>query len=297
MVNVTINTGAETHTDTVNGIYGLIETIAKQSFLGVESSNPLNYFYKGDVDKGTDIEQWMIQLTESYAFDKNAVDQLKAKDPIYKLRYFKDWTSRQYEQTVRDDEIRKILSGENSVEEVSAKIVGNLRESDENENYENLKKVLAMIKTEVDKVENNATSGGTATTGAEFLKLVKNVVDKMKFMNSEYSVAGAKYRCPLDRIRIVMPYGVKNSVDVDTLASLFHVEKAEILEKIDVIDTTDGIVYILDESAIQWHRRLSEIESCRNVKGRCTNYYLTVDNLFAFSPLFKATYIDASAID
>lgn len=293
----TINSGAAEHSDTVNSIYGLIETIAEQTFYRVESENPLKSLYKGDVDYGTDIEQWMIQLTESYAFDKTATDALKAKDPTYVLRYFNNWTERQYEQSVREDEIRKILAKQSTPEDVAAKIIGNLKESDEDENYENLKGVLTLIKTEVDKDENQATSGGTATTATEFLKMVKNVVDKMKFMNSTYSVSGAKYRVPLSRIRIAMPYGVKNSVDVDALASLFHVEKAEILEKIDVIDTTDGIVYIYDEEAVVWHRRLSELEPARNAKGRVTNYYFTVDDLFAFSPLFKATYIDASAID
>ena len=290
----TINSGSDNYTATINDVYGLVEKVAKQSFMGVDSDNPLSHFYKGDIDKGTVIEQWMIQLCESYAFDKDALDVFKGADPEYVVRYFKDWTERQYEATVRDDEIRKVITGENSVEDVSAKIIANLTESDENENFENLKGVLAYIKTQIDSDGANA---GTAQTGADFLKLVKNAVDKMKFMNSTYSVAGAKYRCPLDRIRIVMPYGVKNSVDVDTLASLFHVEKAEILEKIDVIDTEDGIVYIVDESAILWFRRLSEIEPARNAKARKTIYYKTVDDLFAFAPIFKATYIDASAID
>lgn len=292
----TINSGSDNYTATINDIYGLVEKVAKQSFFGVESDNPLSHFYKGDVDKGTTIEQWMIQLCESYAFDKNAVDVFKGADPDYVVRYFKDWTERQYEATVRDDEIRKILKGESSVEDVSAKIIANLTESDENENFENLKGVLAYIKTQID-ASDSATNAGVAQDGAEFLKLIKNAVDKMKFMNSTFSVAGAKYRCPLDRIRIVMPYGVKNAVDVDTLASLFHVEKAEILEKIDVIDTEDGIVYIVDESAVLWYRRLSEIEPTRNAKARKTIYYKTVDDLFAYSPIFKATYIDASAID
>lgn len=290
----TINSGSEQYQVTNNDIYGLVEKVAKQSFFAVESENPLSHFYKGDVDKGTVIEQAMIQLTESYAFDKNSVDQLKAKDPDFIIRYFKDWTEKQYETTVRDDEIRKILTGETSVEDVASKIVGNLRESSENETYENLKGVLAYIKTQID---DSGTVGGTAQDGQEFLKMIKNAVDKMKFMNTTYSIAGAKYRCPLNRVRIVMPYGVKNAVDVDTLASMFHVEKAEILDKIDVIDTEDGIVYVLDENAIVWHRRLSEIESVRNAKSRLTNYYHTTDDLFAYAPMFKATYIDASAID
>lgn len=290
----TINSGSENFQATNNDIYGLVEKVAKQSFFAVKSENPLSHFYKGNIEKGTVIEQAMIQLTESYAFDKNSVDQLKAKDPDFIIRYFKDWSEKQFETTVRDDEIRKILTGETSVEDVASKIVGNLRESSENEAYENLKGVLAYIKTQV---TDSGSVGGTPHDGAEFLKMIKNVVDKMKFMNTTYSIAGAKYRCPLNRIRIVMPYGVKNAVDVDTLASMFHVEKAEILDKIDVIDTEDGIVYILDESAIEWRKRLDEIESVRNVKSRLTNYYHTVDELYAFSPIFKATYIDASAID
>ena len=122
----TINSGSADHTDTVNSIYGLIETIAKQTFYRVESENPLKSLYKGDVDYGTDIEQWMIQLTESYAFDKTATDALKAKDPTYVLRYFNNWTERQYEQSVREDEIRKILARQSTPEDVAAKIIGNL---------------------------------------------------------------------------------------------------------------------------------------------------------------------------
>lgn len=291
----TINTGSDQFQPTINDIYGLVEKVAKQTFYAVEADNPLSHFYKEDVDKGTDIEQWIIQLCESYAFDKTAVDQLKAEDPTYLVRYFKDWTDRQWEQSVSDDDIRKILKGETSVEEVASKIVGNLRESDTYENFNALKGILAHIKYNIDTYQ--VPTAGTATDGADFLKLVKNAVDRMKFMNATYSVAGAKYRCPLDRIRIIMPYAVKNAIDVDTLASLFHVEKAEVLEKIDVIDTEDGIVYIVDENAILWFRRLSEIEPARNVKARKTNYYLTVSDLFAYSPIFKATYIDASAVD
>lgn len=290
-----INSGSSSHTDTVNSTYGLIETIAKQTFYGVEAKNPLSSFDKGNLTKGTDIEQWMIQLTESYAFDKTATDVFSAKDPTYLVRYFKDWTKRQYEQSVRDDDIRKILTGENSVEDVASKIVANLRATDDNEKYENMKAIFAKIKS--DMTEGSILPAGTATTATEFLKMVRNVVDEFQFMSSDYSIAGAKYRCPFERIRIVMPYGVKNSIDVEKLASLFHVEKAEIEARIDIIDTTDGIVYIVDEEAILHYNRLNEIENERNIKGRVDNYYLTTDDLFAYSPLFKTTYIDASAID
>lgn len=288
-VTPTISSGSATHTAKVNEIYGLIETIAKQTFYAVESYNPLSAFDKGIIDYGTDIEQWMIQLTESYAFNKNAVDALSAKDPNYALRYFQDWTDKQYEQSVREDEIRKILIKTSSPEEVSAKIIGNLRESDDNETYETMKAILLKAKTEM-------TSAGTITTGLDLLKMVRNVVDAFQFMNATYSIAGAKYRCPLSRIRLVMPYNVKNALDVDTLASLFHVDKAQIDERIDTIDTTDGIVYIVDEEAIMRYRRLSELEPARNAKGRVTNYYYTVSDLFAYSPLFKMTFIDASAL-
>lgn len=288
-VTPNIDNGSADYTAKVNDIYGLIETIAKQTFFAVESANPLKVFDKEPIDKGTTIEQAMIQLTESYAFDKNAVDALSAKDPNFIVRYFQNWTEKQYEQSVRDDDIRKILIGSSSAENVASIIVGNLRESDDNETYETMKLVLETAKAEM-------TSAGTITTAEQLLLLIRNTIDSFKFLNANYSIAGAEHRTPLSRIRVVMPYQIKNTIDVETLAQTFHMEKAEIEARIDTIDSDDGIVYIVDENAILHHTRLSEIESQRNAKGRVTNYYLTKSDMFAYSPLFKMTYIDASAL-
>ena len=72
--------------------------------------------------------------------------------------------------------------------------------------------------------------------------------------------------------------------------------KADLLAKIRVTDMDDGIVYILDKRAVFQYNRLNELTEQWNGKALLTNYWYTVDDMYGYSPLFKATHIDASAL-
>lgn len=289
-VTPNIDPGSATLTPTVNDIYGLVETIARQIFRSVDSANPLaEVFDKGTIDKGTTVQQVMIQLTESYAFNKNAVDQLVAKDPTLLVRYFNDWTERQFEQTVREDEIRKVLIGSSSVDELAGRIVGNLSESYDNEMFIDEKAVIASAITAM-------TSAGAPADVDELLTSIRNVADSFSFVNNTYSIAGAVHSTRMEDIVVLIPYNIKNVIDVTKLANTWNLSKNEILPRIITIDTTDNNVIIADKNFFFKYNRLLEVEPARNVKARATNYYLTADDLLGYAPFFKATYLDASAL-
>lgn len=295
---ITINTGSTTIPADASQVYGMAYKFAKQIIENVTSVNPLDeVFNKGKVEYGKNIEEAVLELLDKGTYDENAVDLFKATDPTFVVRYYKDWSSGQFSTTVRLNEIRKILArglGErNTAETVAEKIVSNLTESDSFDRYKNEKGVLTAMKTAMSTA---GTGSGTASTINELLRKIRDCVDEFQFINSKYVLAGIENRTSLDDIYIIMPFKIKNSIDIDAMAYMFNMEKADLLAKIRVTDMDDGCVYILDRRAVFQYNRLLELTEQWNGKALLTNYWYTVDDMYGYSPLFKATYIDASAI-
>lgn len=294
---ITINTGSTTIPDDASQIYGMAFKFAKQIIENVTSVNPLDdVFNKGKVEYGKNIEEAVLELLDKGTYDENAVDLFRASDPTFIVRYYKDWSSGQFSTTVRLNEIRKILArglGErNTAETVAEKIVNNLTESDSFDRYKNEKGVLTALQNAIYQ----AGYAENASTTNELLKKMRNIVDEFQFINSKYVLAGIENRTALDDIYIIMPFNIKNAIDIDSMAYMFNMEKADLLAKIRVTDETDGSVYIVDRRAVFQYNRLLELTDQWNGKALLTNYWYTVDDLYGYSPLFKATYIDASAI-
>lgn len=295
---ITINTGSTTVPADASSVYSMAYKFAKQIIESVSSVNPLDeLFNKGRIDYGKDVEEAVLELLEKGQYDENAVNVFAASDPTFIVRWYKEWSSGQFSTTVRLGEIRKILArglGErNTAETVAEKIVSNLTESDSFDRYKNEKATLRAMVEAIWAAQKHA---GTASTANELLKLVRNVVDDFQFINSNYVLAGIENRASLDDIRIVMPYNIKNAIDIDAMAYMFNMEKADLLARIVVTDATDNCVIILDKRAVFQYNRLLELTEQWNPKALLTNYFYTVDDMYGYSPLFKATYIDATAM-
>ena len=127
------------------------------------------------------------------------------------------------------------------------------------------------------------------------LVAIKNAVKGMQFVNSTFNTAGVVKKTNAEDIFILMPYKLKNKLDVEELAGVFNLDKAEIKDKIIEIDTeaVEGYeyVYIVDKYAILDYTRLYEMLDQLNADGRFWNYFLHVERLFGISPLFDACYI------
>ena len=298
---------------TISGMGGAIGKVAEQVIRQFTAKNPLSVFEKMPINNGTTIEQMFIELVESQAYDRNGANALTRKDPSLVVRYFDSWKPAKFHTSVDTSEIRKVLMGEKSASEIATKIVSVLSESDTYERYLTLKQLLSLGKQVADGGQN---TGGTASgVGASLVRYetvayddvnsaidyktllvaIKNAVKGMQFVNSTFNTAGVVKKTNAEDIFILMPYKLKNKLDVEELAGVFNLDKAEIKDKIIEIDTeaVEGYeyVYIVDKYAILDYTRLYEMLDQLNADGRFWNYFLHVERLFGISPLFDAGYI------
>lgn len=290
---------------TPNTYADLGEAIGKLAFQfirGVEANDPLAVFDKMPVDKGDTIEQAVIKLVEASAYDRSGAGALsRATNDKMAVRYFNNWEARKYKQTVDTSELRKVLEGDTGLDTVADLLIGTLSQSRIYDKYTNVKALLKWGRT-----SGSLESGQSVLKAIEgvkkvdadtldykgILKKIKNTVKGMKYMNGDYNTAGLTRRTREEDIYIIAPYTLITDIDVDELAGVFNLSKAEIKSRLIEIDSTDTFVYIVDQNAILDFTRLYELWDQKNADGHFWNYFLHVEDLFAISPLFDGCYFN-----
>ena len=305
---VTINYGAgqsaSGYSPNVYEEFGMIGKVAQQIIRDVEGKNPLAVFDKMPVDNGDTIEQAVVKLVEATSYDATGAGAL-SRDTRVKLavQYFKNWSRFTYKTTVDIAKIRKVLMNDRGAGDVAERLVSELAQSRIHDKFQNLKGLLYWGTTYdswayvdntsvlVKKPDVDLVNGETNYKG--ILKQMKNIVSGMQFVNTDFNRAGIKRSTRAEDIYIIMPYTLKNAIDVDELAGVFNLEKAELRSKIiEIDDTTHKFVYIVDRNAVLDYTRLFEMADQKNADGLFWNYFLHVEDLYALSPLFDGCFFE-----
>ena len=271
-----------------------ISKIAYQIIRGVEGQDKLSVFNKQPVDKGLTVEQMMVKLAESQAYDPEATDVFAPNFNKPVVYYFRDWSQKQFSTTVSLNDIRKVLERSTDENTVAELLVSALAQGDVDEKFQDTKALLKYgadenLITKIGEDIDLTVDGGYRT----LLKAIKNTVKGFTYVSDKYNTVDGKLRTrtAVDNIRIIAPYDVITDLDVDELSGVFNLDKAEIREKIIETDATDGNVYIVDINALLICTRLYLMTDMLNPKALYHNYWLTVDRMFAISPLFNSAYI------
>lgn len=295
---------------TITELGAMIGKIAYSVIRENTAEDHLAVFDKMPINKGDTIEQAVVKMAESLAYDEDGDDALKREDSVkFAVKYFKSWTRKKFKKTVDVPEIRKVLTNEVDVSDVSAKIVSSMTEGDKQEKYENVRDLLTWGRQSADGgtgavlVRAETVSFDSTNSTIDYkavLVALKNAVSGMKFVNTSFNSISLKRRTRPEDIYILMPYQLKNKLDVEELAGVFNLDKAEIKNRI--IETDTGLessryyyIYVVDKHAILDFTRLYEMIDEKNADGLFWNYYLHTERLYALSPLFDACYIKVDA--
>lgn len=318
-MSYTKGTTASSYTPAVNAEMQMIGKIAESVLRQVEANNVLSVFKKQPVGNGDTIEKVIMRIIEAQPYNKEGKNALhRWADQHAVARYYNEWTPKKFPATVDKKELRKIANGQISAEEMADNIISTLTQSDEYDEYNELKGLLKWGVTNSNLkhlTDVDVTAGGT-TDYKGILKAIKNTVKGMQYVNNSYNAIGTMtithdkeasgtgvitkttesvpflQRSRAEDIFIVMPYTLVTDIDVDELAGVFNMDKAEIKSRIIEIDSTDKYVYIVDRNAILDYTRLYDLVNAFNEDGYFWNYVLHVERLYGLSQLFNACYFE-----
>lgn len=290
------STGA-LYTPNYQSEFDMIGKVALQYIKEVQARNPLSVFEQYTVDNGDTIEQAVVKFVASRAYDATGANALTPdRTAKFAVRYFKDWSREVYQTTVDKAELRKVLTTSKDASDIASKLVSVLGQSDIDDKFNYTKGLLR------DAVTNSWIYDATGGTPIDIsnnqdykglLKAIKDTVKGMQYVSTTYNGAGIKMRSFSEDLYIVMPYNIKNALDVDELAGVFNLDKAEIKDKIiETDDLTNKYIYIVDKHALVVATRLLELENQKNADSLTWNYFYHVERMYAFSQLFNSAYIE-----
>lgn len=224
---------------------GLINRIADQWCKIRNYNNSLKRFKKGMLGPGEVIENiWVgLVMPEGYTHSvANPGDVYKTNDPTNIVTFHPVNSKLVYEITTNDSELSMAFISDGAMYDLVSRIVGRLTDSAEWDEYIMTKYVLARaILANPNAVK--SVSELTAANADSVVTSMKEVSNDMRFMNTNYNVAGVATHTPVENQVFFMTAKSSAVIDVNSLASAYNLTYKQFLgqqEMLNRFDFTDA---------------------------------------------------------
>ncbi len=238
----------------------LVNRIAEVMSFVKSYQNPLKPFKKGMLSAGEVIENvWVgLVMPEGYTQSvSNPGDVYRTNNPENKVTFHPTNSKLVYEITTNDAELSLAFTSEGGVYDLVTRIVGRLTDSAEWDEYILMKYVLAKAILENADARVNVAAL-TAANGDAIITSMKGVSNDMRFMNTDYNIAGVPTHSPIEDQIFFLTAQSNAVLDVNSLASAYNLSYKQFIgqqEMINKFDFTDAelerLNEIMDETAAQ----------------------------------------------
>ena len=224
---------------------GLINRIADQWCKIRNYENSLKRFKKGMLGPGEVIENiWVgLVMPEGYAHSvANPGDVYKTNDPTNVVTFHPVNSKLVYEITTNDSELSMAFTSDGAMYDLVSRIVGRLTDSAEWDEYIMTKYVLARAIL-ANPTAVKSVSELTAANADSVVTSMKEVSNDMRFMNTNYNVAGVATHTPVESQVFFMTAKTSAVIDVNSLASAYNLTYKQFLgqqEMLNRFDFTDA---------------------------------------------------------
>lgn len=286
-------------------VNNLINRIALTIIRNKSYNNPLAIFKKGSIPLGTDIQDVFTNPANAEAYELSDVAMQKLltiTDPDTHVAYYRRNRQDMYTKTIAREALQGAFESWENFEGYVASITNSLYSGNyiSEFNYtkdlvdgafDNGKIITEVVTNPTDEASSNA-----------FLKQVKTIYDMMTFPSSDYNAyskfSGAKGDIitwtDADRIVLIIRADVMNTIDVDSLARAFNIDKASFMGRIYKVDkfrNENLLGVICDEAWLQIYDNVLRFDEFYNARVMAWNQYLHAWSVFAICPFANAVAI------
>lgn len=274
----------------------LTEIINKIAFTIIRSTEYDSIFsdFRGeDILYGDTIEEIQITVPEGYDPRTVSQDPFSKVQPNVKACYHTINSEIQYKQTITDVEFRKAVKSANGLDSLVNGIIASM--TDAMKIDDDMKNLAVLSNTGVyGQLVYLGDETGTATTDSKTLiTAIKNVSSAMSFATNKFNFLRVLKQCPKSRQILIIKSKYKDMIDLDFLAGVYNLSKADITQRIievpDFIGLDNVPCMIIDERALSYHKSLQDGGMIYNPQGvPYTNHYLNSWGCFTFSLFMDA---------
>lgn len=297
----------------LNDFIGVIAKIVKQYVYDTtfdSSDNPFAEFYQEKLPVGASVEDLYVDLITGDVpkWNDDGSYALSRKLPTVAELYHNENYEMQYKVSTSFAQMKSAFLTEGGVNSLINRIKGTLNSSAQ---YDLFLECLRLLAT--------AFNHGAYTYRVDFdytsedeiqrlLRDIKNTVKDFTFMNNKYNYFGFNTKTNESDIVIITKPDVVSHIDVDYLAGVFNMSKAEIKDRIiyipdgygfdgyiNTIDlgggnetTIEPFMIIMDKRLLRIFPTLMEGSSIYNPASLVDNTFLTLMYIFSYSLFMNA---------
>ena len=266
----------------------ILNKIVRTKVLNKAYENSLKFFKKEPLPFGKTIEGVFVDLIKAKNFNENfgvgdneATSLLGKEKPTIKVEYYSENFKHKYKLSISDEQLKSAFMSADGLSQMTQGLIRSATSSSEYDEYMMIKTLIgASVSKEVEiqglfKLDENAQA-------KKITKTVQALVNKFRFMSTEYNKQGVHTHCqPSDCVIITTPDQLAN-LNVELLATAFNVPYAEMPSRIVVIDSflkadgsddTDTVCIVADMDLVQFRNTLDTWETFRNPDGLMTNMF------------------------
>lgn len=290
---------------------GLINLIGLQVVLRNSWTNPLAKFKRGMLGLGDTIEEIAIGLATAYTYDASR-DYLErhlfGQDvPDVQVRYHKISRQEFYKITINDDVLKRAFLSESGLSDFVTQLMAVPSNSD---NLDEFLQTTALFREYYDAggfFVVNVPDVAAATSGEReaktLLRNIRGIAAGLPFMSTAYNAARMPVYANLDDLEIFVTPKVAAALDVEALANLFNVERADVPARMTVIPEENfripGVQAILTtRDFFIIADTLLETREQSNSAGLYSNFFLhhhSIISASTFVPAILFSSVDASS--
>lgn len=280
-----------------------VQLIGTQKVHNKMWENPLAPFKGEKLEYGQTIQEIVPKWIKAHAYKDDVDDLLEVHRPEFEVFYHSVNRRDRYDISVNEPELQQTSMQEYGLNKIINAIMNVPINSDNYDEYLIMMQLYAyyeenwgFFKHHVDAVPTDDV------TGKAFLTALRSYANKLTYPSSQYSPIGSKFGIPTftkrEELVLIIDADTDASIDVNTLASVFNLDKADIKYRTVVVPDIpiDGAFAILTtEDFFVVHDYVYQTDSFYNPSNLTTNYYLHHWEVVSCSPAVPAILFTTKA--
>ena len=289
----------------------LINRIAKVLCLVRSYENPLKRYKKGILGPGETVENVWVGLVTPEGWTQSPVnpgDVYRVNNPDSQVTFHPVNSKLVYEITTNDTELSLAFTSEQGVYDLVAKIVQRLTDSSEWDEYIMMKYVIARaLLANASAVKNVATLN--AANSDSIISDMKAVSNNMRFMATDYNVAGVPTHSPIDSQIFFLTANASAVLDVASLAKAYNLSYVDFIGQQQMVNSfafteaeQDRLDAIMEETVAQGlvpnytPFTQEEVATLNSIIGATIDedFFMIFDKLYQVNAVFDAKHLNTN---
>lgn len=271
----------------------LINRIAFTYVRGKRWENKLAVFKGQKINYGSTIQEIAPNWIRAHSYNVAEETLLKLDRPEAEVWYHSQNRQDRYDISISYDDLRTAFVDEYGLNNFIAKVMEVPINSDEYDEYRIMLQLLAEYENSFSFYKEQISAINSESNAKAFLKKLKEMAGLLEFPSARYNAADVDIPvfAKNPELVILMTPGVKASIDVDALAILFNLEKAEVQQRIVTVDEfpiAGAQALLTTEDFFVCHDTVYENTNFWNPQTLVNNYYLHHWGIYSVSPFVPA---------